>query len=182
MRGFEWRYLASRCMGVPHRTLPRQSSPVSAIAFSPDGDLVAVGTRNMVQVWDLSSEEEKISLPGPASAVSFLGAGELLAVGNRSGTVIHDLRSGETVKELLGQLGGGSVVLSPRGDVLVTSGGGSVTLWETGSWQPLRRLPFEAVRVGITPIQQIFQYAHGRHSLEASKPHKHKIHRIFPPD
>ncbi len=155
LRGFEWRYLASMCMGVPHRTLPRQSSPVSAIAFSPDGDLVAVGTRNVVQVWDLSSEEEKISFPGPASAVSFLGEGELLAVGNRSGTVIHDLRSGETVKELLGQLGGGSVVLSPRGDVLVTSGGGSVTLWETGNWQPLRRLPDVSGPLAFSPDGQI---------------------------
>ncbi len=151
LRGFEWRYLASRCMGVPHRTLPRQGSPVSTLSFSPDGDLLAVGTRHEVLVWDLSLDELKMSVPGPATTVVFLSRGERLVVGNRSGVVIYNCESGEVVHELEEQGGGGAAILSPRGDVLATSGRGSVTLWETGSWQPIRRLPDVAGPLAFSP-------------------------------
>ena len=155
LRGFEWRYLASRCMGVPHRTLPRQGSPVSALSFSPDGELLAVGTRSEVLVWDLSLDDLKMSVPGPASAVVFLPEIERLAVGSRSGVTVYNLESGEVVQELVGEGGGGAVTLSPRGDVLVTSGRDSVTFWETGSWQPIRRLPDVTGPLAFSPDGEI---------------------------
>ncbi len=139
LRGFEWRYLASRCLGEPHRTLPRQGSPIHALGFSPDGDLLAVGSRSDVLVWDLLANQLKTSLPGPASSLCFLPDGEQLVVGNRGGTVVYDLESGELVHQVEEQ--GGAVLLSPDGETLVTSGRGAVTMWDTMEWQPIRRFP-----------------------------------------
>ncbi len=157
LRGFEWRYLASRCMGVPHRTLPRQGSPVSALSFSPDGDLLAVGMREEVLVWDLSVDELKMSVAGSGSAFVFLPGSERLAVGNRGGVAICDLESGEVVQELgeEGRGGGGAMALSPRGDVLVASGRNSVTFWDTRSWQPIRRLPGVTGPLAFSPDGKI---------------------------
>ena len=141
LRGFEWRYLASRCLGAPHRTLARQSSPVHSLAFSDDGGLLAVGTRESVQVWDLGSEEPQLSVAGPASSVAFLEGSHEFVVANRSGVVVHDVENGNVRRELIGQVGGGAVSLSPSRRLLATSGGGGVTIWDTESWQSVRRLP-----------------------------------------
>ena len=141
LRGFEWRYLASLCLGAPHRTLSRQSGPVRTLSFSGDGSLLAVGTRESVQVWDLEAEEPQISVAGPASAVAFLRGDEEFVVANRSGVMVHDVESGEVRRELVGQVGGGAAALSPSQRLLATSGGGGVTLWDTEGWQSVRRFP-----------------------------------------
>ena len=155
LRGFEWRYLASRCLGAPHRTLSRQAAPVHSLAFSRDGSLLAVGTRESVQVWDVEAEEPQISVAGPASAVAFLEGDEEFVVANRSGVVVHDLESGEVRRELIGQVGGGAVSLSPSHELLATSGGGGVTLWDTESWQSVRQFPNVSGPLAFSDDEQV---------------------------
>ena len=139
LRGFEWRYLASRCLGEPHRTLPQQESPILALAFSQDGDLLAVGTEDDVLVWDVLANQLRTSVAGPASSLCFLPDGDELVVCNRGGTVVYHLESGDLGQQMGDQ--GGAAALSPTGGVLATSGRGAVTLWDTSEWQPIRRLP-----------------------------------------
>ena len=155
LRGFEWRYLASLCLGAPHRTLSRQAAPVHSLAFSGDGSLLAVGTRESVQVWDVEAEEPQISVAGPASAVAFLEGDEEFVVANRSGVVVHDLESGEVRRELIGQVGGGAISLSPSHELLATSGGGGVTLWDTENWQSVRQFPNVSGPLAFSDDEQV---------------------------
>ena len=155
LRGFEWRYLASLCLGAPHRTLSRQAAPVHSLSFSQDGRLLAVGTRESVQIWDLESEEPLISVAGPASAVVFLEGDKEFVVANRSGVAVYDLESGEVLRELIGQVGGGAVSLSPSHGLLATSGGGGVTLWDTESWQSIRQFPNVSGPLAFSDDEQV---------------------------
>lgn len=147
--GFEWRYLAARCLGEPHRTLPRQESPITVLDFSDNGDLLAIGTREGLLIWDLLVDQLRTRLPGRITSVVFLPDGEQLVASTRRGVTVYDLDLGEPRRELEGQ--GAALALSADGELLVTSGGGEVTLWETSGWQPLRRIPDASGPLAFAP-------------------------------
>jgi WD40 repeat protein/mono/diheme cytochrome c family protein len=72
------------------RTFERQPGPVHAVAFSPDGSLVAVGSVGEVRVYQTKDGQRTATLPGHAGAifsVAFNSAGNLLATGGYDGTV-----------------------------------------------------------------------------------------------
>lgn len=148
-RGFEWRYLAGRCLGDPHRTLPRQDSPIMALAFSRDGDALAVGTRSELLVWDLVTDRLRLSLPGPVSSVVFFPDGDRLAASSRQGVWIYDLDTGDPILELRNE--GAALAISPDGQLLATSDGRGVTLWDTLSWQRWRHLPESSGPLAFSP-------------------------------
>jgi WD40 repeat protein/serine/threonine protein kinase len=149
LRGFEWRYLAGRCLGEPHRNLPGQDSPIMTLAFSPDGDLLAIGTRKDLLIWDLVGDRLRLRLPGAVEAVVFFPDGDRVATSSRSGVWIHDLDSGDSVRELRGQ--GAALAVSPNGDLLATSDGRKVTLWDTLTWQRWRSLPGASGPLSFSP-------------------------------
>jgi WD40 repeat protein len=72
------------------RAFERQPGPVHAVAFSPDGTTVAVGSVGEVRLYQAKDGKRLAALPGHAGAIfsiAFNPQGNLLATGGYDGTV-----------------------------------------------------------------------------------------------
>ena len=113
---------------------------VSAVAFSPDGSLIASGTVNgLTFVWDVATSEMVATLVGHTGihAVAFSPDGTLLASGSSDGRVfVWDVETGENVETLaIHRDIARAVAFSPDGTLLAAGAGdGRVFVWdvETG--------------------------------------------------
>lgn len=126
-----------------------------AVAFSPDGGLVAagasVGTRGVVRSWDRrSGRVAALKMDIPAVALAFSPDGRLLAAaGIENGAQVRDVRSGQVVARLKGADFPRSVAFSPDGRRLAVGYfGGSVRFVSSANWKPVgRRLDRHRARV-----------------------------------
>lgn len=84
--------------------------PVAAVAFSPDGKLLASGTYGKVTVWDLATAKPLKVLTnvlGAVNALKFSPDGKLLAVAGGQPSIRGDLRLFDTTEwKLIHSLGG----------------------------------------------------------------------------
>ncbi|MBN9118073.1 MAG: hypothetical protein J0I06_02715 [Planctomycetes bacterium] len=113
--------------------------PVAAVAFSPDGKLLAAGTYGRVTVWDLSAAKPLKVLTNVLGAVNdlkFSPDGKLLAVAGGQPSARGDLRLFDTTEwKLLHSLGGhldtvSCVSFSPDGTKLASASfDKTVRLW-----------------------------------------------------
>ena len=121
---------------VPIGPLP----PVAAVAFSPDGKLLATGSYGRVTVWDLTTGKPAKVLTNVLGAVNdlkFSPDGKLLAVAGGQPSARGDLRLFDTTEWKLGQSLGGHldtlscVSFSPDGTKLASASfDKTVRLWE----------------------------------------------------
>ncbi|MSU36495.1 MAG: hypothetical protein EXS36_15635 [Pedosphaera sp.] len=91
IRGWEWRYLWSRSASDELFTLGHHSNGVTCVAFSPNGSLLASGSRDRsVKLWDLSTRKQTGELiqPNQVQWVAFSRTGNLLAVAASDKNVI----------------------------------------------------------------------------------------------
>lgn len=108
----------------------------TALAFSPNGRLLAVGNDlGGLQIWDVRRHTRlhAIQLPGGyVSEPAFSRDGRLVAVGTYgSGTVwVIDVRTGRTIdSRQVSGLGCGSAAFSPDGRFLITPSTGGLVTW-----------------------------------------------------
>jgi WD40 repeat protein len=97
------------------REFEKQDGPVISLAFSPDGQLIAVGSSaEEVRIYKTGSGERVAGLKGHQGgiyAVTFRPNGEQLAAAGFDGTVrIYDLKSGQLAKAFVPVPIEGSVV------------------------------------------------------------------------
>ena len=115
-------------------------NPVSAIAFSPDGKLLATGGQYSDQaipvLWDVTRKNRPIHLLGhmnEAWSVVFSHDGRLVATASGDKTIkLWDRDTGKTINTLSGHVGGIlSVAFSPD-DKIIASGGDEhiVRIWD----------------------------------------------------
>ena len=121
--------------------------PVAAVAFSPDGKLLATGTYGRVTVWDLATAKPMKVLTNVLGAVNdlkFSPNGKLLAVAGGQPSARGDLRLFDTSEwKLLYSLGGhldtvSCVAFNAEGTKLVSASfDKTVRLWDVKEAKPL---------------------------------------------
>jgi len=82
----------------------RQPGPVTAVAFSPDGNAVALGSINEVRVYDAGESNKRLATlsghNGPVYAVAYSPDGAVIATGGFDGNVrLFDAKSGNLIKQ-----------------------------------------------------------------------------------
>ena len=135
-------------------TLTGHQGVVAAVAFSPDGSLLATGSWDgTAKLWEVSSGKEVRTLTHHKMAVvsvAFSPDGRLLAVGSDDTTVtLWDVATGRLLHTLDGH---GSYVLSvafsPDGRLLASSEAhGKIKLWDAASGQLVRSLEGQTMAV-----------------------------------
>lgn len=109
----------------PLARLTAFSSGVTSVAFSPDGKLLAAGTKDAVQLIDVETKtivREVATKAGQVRAVAFSSDGKVLVTGSYQNVSVWNAATGELVKSLKGHRGYVTgVAFSPEGTRLATA-------------------------------------------------------------
>lgn len=125
-------------------------TPVAAVAFSPDGKLLATGTYSRVTVWDVTTVQpikQLTNVLGAVNDVRFSPDGKLLAVAGGQPSAKGDLRIYQTADwKLLATLTGHddvvfSIAFHPDGKRLASASfDKTVRIWDLGTHKTLQTL------------------------------------------
>lgn len=158
--------LWSMSTGELRRTLTEHSEGVLSIAFSPDGNALAVATSSgtgkskigKIKLWDVQTGILKWAVNAHedlATSICFSPDGQLVASGSWDRTVkLWDAQTGKLNKSLPHDDQVYAIAFSPEGTLLATAGQKSVSLWnvQSGEVKQLLSGDYYAVRaVAFSP-------------------------------
>jgi WD domain, G-beta repeat len=121
---------------------------VTALAFSPDGNMLAAGVdNNLIFLWDVATGKEIAQLRGHRHrvwTVAFSPDGSLLASGSSDQTIhLWDVATHSPLRVLKGHKGAvRAVAFAPRGRLLASgSEDQSIRIWDAAAGKLLQTLP-----------------------------------------
>jgi WD40 repeat protein/serine/threonine protein kinase len=150
-RGWEWRYLWQLCRSDEAFSLAGHANAVSAVAFSPEGKLLAsCGHDGKIRLWDLGTRREtKVLTHGTVvRSLAWSLDGKLLATGANDGMVrLCNVATGQEIRSFPSRQDThrGAVAFSPDGRLLTIGGlDGQISLWNWKSNSLVATLPGHA--------------------------------------
>jgi WD40 repeat protein len=131
----------------PVRVFPKQKHPTENLLFSPNGQLLAVGSETSVRLWAIRSGQCRHVLPSTGGPLAFSPDSRLLATASGGRRIrLWDLARGR-VKRTLSTPARDiqSLAFSPDGHTLALAdySGNQILLYETRTWRRKGRLPGE---------------------------------------
>jgi WD40 repeat protein len=151
-----WQVMGGNCfanlLGDIERAEGWPQGAVWSLAYSPDGQSLAIGTgaQNII-LWDLAGKSKKAFLPQGAGvrSLAFAPDGWSLAAASGYGAKVLDLATCAEPLELLGHRGVvWSVAFSPDGRTLATGSSDQTTrLWDAASGRELASYNWQAGKV-----------------------------------
>ncbi|MHC4176624.1 MAG: WD40 repeat domain-containing protein, partial [Planctomycetota bacterium] len=121
------------------KTLPDLPHPIRGVAFSPNGQLLALWEGDLVRLWDLANEKQQSALKCPSEglvSLAFSPDGKLLATAPAEGdgtVTLWNVASQAQAASLPGHRGVTSLAFSPDGKTLACSSmDGTVRMWDVG--------------------------------------------------
>jgi outer membrane protein assembly factor BamB len=147
-----WSSMAAAQPALPAGAVARlgeftsKDSGVSAVAYSPDGRMLASGESKQIRLWDSATGRELHrldNLPTGVYSLAFSPDGRWLGSGGFDRTVrLWDAATGKMLHELKGHLASVEwVAFSPDGSLLVSAGKDqNIRLWNPATGQAVRAL------------------------------------------
>lgn len=118
--------------------------PIRAVAWSPDGTLVAgAGDAPLIRVWKLADGSAvDLDQGAPVRGLAFLDGGQLAAAGDGGAIKVWSLAEGKVVRSLEGHEGAVLCLAARRDGSQLLSGGAdrTVRLWDAAASKELKRL------------------------------------------
>jgi M6 family metalloprotease-like protein len=164
-------------------------TPVSAVAYAPDGEWVATANGNRIHLYQPHTLEEEGVLAGNGTQIttlSFSPDGKLLAAGRRDGT-IHLWNT--ALEQEIGTLEGHdgrieALAFNPNGRQLASAGqDGTVRFWETADFHPIgiltRRQHVDISAVSFSPDSQMLAVGNSEGSIELWTADTHRRLRVL---
>jgi WD40 repeat protein len=138
--------LLSLASGQVERALRGHLGAVSCLAVSPDGKLIAAGSRDWrVRAWEIETGEELMSLrvTAPIHALAFCPDSQALAIGAPGHVAVHPVPTGRNGVSLerqwpIGAVGG--LAVSPDGQLVAGGINQRVVVWDRHSGKVLAEL------------------------------------------
>jgi WD40 repeat protein/serine/threonine protein kinase len=149
LRGFEWRYLWRLCQGDEHIPFANLDGSIQAMAYSPKGDLLAIGSREKTTIWNVQSRSMITSLPKGAVSIAFFPDGGRLVTASTS--TVRVWRTDDWTELAALHENAGPAALSRDGTRLATLSREGVRVWETTGWRELRLIPAVSGPLAFTP-------------------------------
>lgn len=127
-----------------------------ALAFSPDGKRLAVGSGSHIELWDPKTGDRVLSCKGEtlnARKMAFSPDGRNLAVGGffsetkNGGVDIFDASTGERVGGASGQPRVRALAYRPDGKAIASAGAGTLKIWSVSDGQELFNFPVDSSEV-----------------------------------
>ena len=131
--------------GKAGRKLEANWNTVHAVAFSPNGKLLASDTNHLVRLWDPNTARVQETIKGHkdgVNAIAFRPDGVLMAAGAYDNTIgLWDIRSGGFVRKLYREgLPGSTIAFSPDGKLLAANTARKILLWDVESGEVAKEL------------------------------------------
>ena len=149
LRGFGWRYLWARCHGAADGSFPDLDCPAAALAYSPDGALLAVGGLDEVRVYDARTRAGITILEPGAGSLGFLPDGKTLVTAG--GGKLRLWGTADWKEQTSWDEGPGPLALSRDGSRLAVACADGVRVRDTAGWKEVRFLPGATAPLAFAP-------------------------------